>query len=98
MAIKQKFEERKKQLDSVYKALDEAEVARNKKKNYRDVIAKMDPKQMAIFICMSQDPEGWQDNKDHIKEVYDFLTNPIEKSVKEYNDYYTELAEEYLGA
>jgi len=65
--------------------------------SYSDVISKMDAKQLAVFICMSQDPEGWEEDPDHIKEVYDFLTTPIEKSASEYNDYYSELAEQYLG-
>ena len=69
----------------------------DKQKNYRDVITKMDPKQLAIFLCMSQDPEGWQDDKEHIQEVYNFLTETIEKPVEEYNKYYSELAKEYLG-
>ena len=64
--------------------------------SYSDVISKMDAKQLAVFICMSQDPEGWEGDPDHIKEVYDFLTTPIEKSANEYNDYYSELAEQYL--
>lgn len=101
MAIKQKMEEKKaireKEMQKVIDTLDEAERIRGKKKNYRDVITKMDPKQLAIFLCMSQDPEGWQDDKEHIQEVYDFLTTPIEKSASEYNDYYSELAEQYLG-
>ena len=87
MAIKQKMEEKKaireKEMQKVIDTLDEAKRIRGKKKNYRDVIAKMDAKQLAVFICMSQDPEGWEDDPDHIKEVYDFLTTPMEKSASE---------------
>ncbi len=88
---------REEELQKVTDALKEAEIARGKVTNYAGVISKMDPKQLAIFICMSQDPEGWEEDPDHIKEVYDFITTPIEKSAKEYNDYYAELAEQYLG-
>ncbi len=72
-------------------------VNKENRTSYSDVISKMDAKQLAVFICMSQDPERWEEDPNHIKEVYDFLTMPIEKSASEYNDYYSELAEQYLG-
>ena len=97
MLIKKKVETREEVADKIYKSLEEADIARGHKKRYYDVISKMDPKQMAIFICMSQDYEGWQDNIDHIKEVYDYLVSPIEKPLQEYKDTYTAFAEEYLG-
>ena len=78
-----KKEKKKKEMNKVIETLEESKIARSGKKNYRDVIAKMDAKQLAVFICMSQDPEGWEDDPDHIKEVYDFLTTPMEKSASE---------------
>jgi len=69
----------------------------NKTTNYADIITKMDPKQLAVFICMSQDPETWEDYPEHIREVYDFLISNIEKPEEEYSKHYSELAEQYLG-